>query len=52
LVVCTATAENLRHYQLHLVDNSISSISLNAMITAPFAHPVPLYNGILTSLHV
>jgi len=30
----TATAEDLRRYQLHLVDNGISSISLNATITA------------------
>ena len=29
-----ATAEDLRRYQLHLVDNGISSISLNATITA------------------
>ena len=30
----TATAEDLRRYQLHLVDSGISSISLNATITA------------------
>lgn len=30
----TATAEELRQYQLHLVENGISGISLNAAITA------------------
>jgi integrase/recombinase XerD len=30
----TATAEDLRRYQLHLVDNGTSSIMLNAAITA------------------
>ena len=29
----TATAEDLRRYQLHLVDHGISPISLNATIT-------------------
>jgi site-specific recombinase XerD len=30
----TATAEDLRRYQLHLVDRGTSALSLNAAITA------------------
>jgi integrase/recombinase XerD len=39
----TATAEELRQFQLHLVNHGVSGITLNATITAPKLYSVPFH---------